>query len=161
MPSSGKKGPLIAEILAVLRAIDADIERVDELAAARLGINATDFRCLDILGRGAPITAGQLASEAGLTTGAVTALVDRLERSGYVERRNDPRDRRRVLIAPTKRAMDRVWPLFAGIVASSTAVLESFTLDELQTIQRFLEKNRTAIRSQIAHLEVSVPRTKL
>jgi DNA-binding MarR family transcriptional regulator len=152
MTSRVTKRPLIEHILQVSRAIDSDLERVDELAAARLGISSTDFRCLEVISRGEVVTAGRLASEAGLTTGAVTALVDRLERAGYVERRDDPRDRRRVLIAPTRRAMQRVWPLFAGIVAASTAVLEGFSAEQLQTIAAFLDKNRAAIRSELTKL---------
>jgi DNA-binding MarR family transcriptional regulator len=150
MSSSGKS-VLIHGIIAGLRAIDADMERVDEIAAARLGVNLTDFRCLDILSRGEPITAGQLASESGLTTGAVTALVDRLERSGYVRRKREVNDRRRVLIAPTKRAMDKVWPLFKGIVETSSAVLSQFTISELETILRFVETNRLALREQLGN----------
>ena len=151
MASSGKQS-LIGGIIAALRAIDADMERVDELAAARLGINLTDFRCLDLLSQGKPITAGELASGSGLTTGAVTALIDRLERSGYVRRARDPKDRRRVLIRPTRRAAQTVWPLFRGIVETASAVLSRFTVSELETISRFLETNRTAIREQVKDL---------
>lgn len=150
MPSRATKAATIRAILGALRAIDADMERVDEAAAQRLGVNLTDFRCLDILSRGAEISAGELAVEAGLTTGAVTALVDRLERAGYVERKRDPNDRRRVVIAPTRKASALVWPLFEGVVATSTAVLAQFSVSELATILRFLELNGRAIRT---HLE--------
>src|SRR5579872_7354595 len=102
MPSSANKAGLIREIIAGLRAIDADMDRVDRLACRKLGINETDFRCLDILSRGAQVSAGQIAIQAGLTTGAVTALLDRLESAGYVERVRDPNDRRRILVTPTK-----------------------------------------------------------
>jgi DNA-binding MarR family transcriptional regulator len=148
MSSTGKRA-IIREILGALRAIDGDIERVEELAASRLGINLTDFRCLDVLSRGEPMTAGQLAGEAGLTTGAATALIDRLERSGYVERLHDPTDRRRVLVAPTRRSVEKVWPFFEGIVTSSTEILNRFSLAELQVIARFLNANRKAVRAQL------------
>lgn len=148
MSSSGK-APLIQAIIAALRAIDADMDRVDDLASERLGVNRTDFRCLDLLSRGEPITAGQLASESGLTTGAVTALIDRLERAGYVRRARDPKDRRRVIIAPTKRAREKVWPLFEGIVETSSGILSRFTTPELEVILRFLETNRAALREQL------------
>jgi DNA-binding MarR family transcriptional regulator len=149
MPATRDKTPLITGIIAALRAIDADMDRIDEIAAARLGVNRTDFRCLDILSRGGAITAGQLAVEAGLTTGAITALVDRLERSGYVRRVRDGDDRRRVLIEPTKRSQEIVWPLFEGLVTDATAVLSRFTAAELTTILRFLETNRNALRARI------------
>jgi DNA-binding MarR family transcriptional regulator len=147
-----QKASMIRGIIAALRAIDADMERVDELAAARLGINLTDFRCLDLLSRGEPITPGQLASESGLTTGAVTALIDRLEASGYVRRARDEEDRRRVLILPTRRAAAKVWPWFRGIVETSSAVLSQFRIGELETISRFLDINRAAIRKELKRL---------
>jgi DNA-binding MarR family transcriptional regulator len=148
MSSTGKRNA-IREILDAMRAIDGDIERVEEIAASRLGINLTDFRCLDVLSRGEHLTAGQLADEAGLTTGAATALIDRLERSGYVERLRDLNDRRRVLVAPTQRSVEKVWPLFEGIVASSTEILNRFSSAELRIILRFLNENRKAIRAQL------------
>lgn len=140
---------MVARIHALLRAIDADMDRFDEAAAARLGINPTGFRCMDILSRGGAITAGKLAAEAGLTTGAVTALVDRLEKAGYVRRKRDRRDRRVVLIEATARAIDKVWPVFAGLVTESSAVLNGFRIGELETIVRFLEMSQVVIRRQL------------
>ena len=130
----------------------AHLEPHDGCAAARLGVNLTDFRCLDLLSQGKPITAGELATQSGLTTGSVTALIDRLERSGYVRRGRDPQDRRRVVILPTRLAAETVWPLFQSIVETASAVLSRFTVSELQTILRFLETNRTAIREQLKNL---------
>jgi DNA-binding MarR family transcriptional regulator len=68
--------------------------------AHRVGISATEFEAMDIISRNQPITAGQLAEECGLTTGAVTGILDRLERGKFVCRRRDPEDRRRVFIVP-------------------------------------------------------------
>jgi DNA-binding MarR family transcriptional regulator len=140
------KDEIISAILANLRAIDGDMDRLDEVAAGRLGITRTDFRCLDILSRGKAVTAGQLAFEMGLTTGAVTALLDRLEKGGYVKRRHDIKDRRRILVEPTKRATTKVWPIFRGVVAAATRTLSEFRPGELQVILRFLDENRVAIR---------------
>src|SRR5580704_16132559 len=69
-----------------------------DLVGRCLGVSATDRKCLDLLSRG-PVTAGELARFTGLTTGAVTGIIDRLEKAGYAERINDPNDRRRVLVA--------------------------------------------------------------
>ncbi|MGH2460296.1 MAG: MarR family winged helix-turn-helix transcriptional regulator, partial [Chloroflexota bacterium] len=61
-----------------------------EAIAERLGMSATEWKCLDVLGRAGPITARELAEQTGLTTGAITGLVDRLERAGYVRRVPNP-----------------------------------------------------------------------
>ncbi len=157
MPSSANKAGLIREIIAGLRAIDADMDRVDRLACRKLGINETDFRCLDILSRGAQVSAGQIAIQAGLTTGAVTALLDRLESAGYVERVRDPNDRRRILVTPTKRTMRAVWPLYEGIVTAASAVLQKFSQAELEAIARFVRANKSAVAGEVAKLEGMSP----
>src|SRR5206468_2624735 len=74
---------------------------LDEAAAEYLGINPTDGRALDVIDQHGRITAGELARELRLSTGAVTTLVDRLERAGFAHRVRDEDDRRRVLIEVT------------------------------------------------------------
>ncbi|MCI0686405.1 MAG: MarR family transcriptional regulator, partial [Sporichthyaceae bacterium] len=66
--------------------------------ADRAGINATDWECLDVLDWTGPITAGEQARQLGITSGAVTGVIDRLERGGWVRRAVDPADRRRVIV---------------------------------------------------------------
>lgn len=72
--------------------------------AHRIGLSATEFEAMDIISRYQPITAGKLAEYCGLTTGAITGIVDRLERGGFVKRERDPADRRRVFIKPIENA---------------------------------------------------------
>lgn len=143
------KSSLVNDILLALRAIDADMDRIDEQASARLGINRTDFRCLDVLSREDGVTAGHLAAETGLSTGAITAAIDRLERAGYAKRVADSADRRRVQIVPTDRAIQLVWPLFEGVVKNSTRILSDFTQRDLEAIERFVRLNREMIRAQL------------
>src|SRR5437588_10284820 len=88
------------EIRANQRATDV----VDELICQLLGINRTDARCLDILDQSGSMSAGDLAEASRLTTGAITAVIDRLERAGYARRVPDPSDRRRVLVELTPKA---------------------------------------------------------
>ena len=94
--------------------------------AQRLGLNASDLTCFGyILEAGEHLlTAGDLATRADVTTGAVTGIVNRLERAGYVTRQSDPSDRRRVRIAPVPAAVDRVTalygPYYARLTNSST-----------------------------------------
>ncbi|MEV3965688.1 MarR family transcriptional regulator [Nocardia sp. NPDC050193] len=84
--------------------------------ANRLGIAITDLSCLNLLSMDGPRTPGQLAQDIGITRGgAVTAMIDRLERAGYVARERDPADRRRVLVVITGKAAQQVSPLFAGL----------------------------------------------
>ena len=90
------------EVRANQRATDA----VDELLADIIGINRTDARCMDILDQHGSMSAGDLAEASRLTTGAITAVIDRLERAGLARRVPDPSDRRRVLVEPTDKAYE-------------------------------------------------------
>src|SRR5437763_16142420 len=89
-----------SEVRANQRATDV----VDDLICQLLGINRTDARCLDILDERGRMNAGDLAEASRLTTGAITAVIDRLERAGLARRVPDPADRRRVLVEPTPKA---------------------------------------------------------
>jgi len=99
--SSEQRAALQAMIEAQ-RSAQVASDQMDEAFAALLGVNRTDMRCLDIAHRRGQVTAGDLAREAGLTSGAVTALLDRMERAGYLRRQPDPLDRRKVQVVPTE-----------------------------------------------------------
>jgi DNA-binding MarR family transcriptional regulator len=148
--SRDSKRALIRRIQTAMRSADANMDRIEEVAAQRLGLHRTDFRCLDILSRGTALTAGQLAKAAGLSTPAVTALPDRLEQAGYVRRVRDTADRRRVIVEVTKSAVAEVWPIFKGLIDESSAMLEAFRLDDLQTIARFTDLNEALIAAHAA-----------
>src|SRR5437763_7256662 len=94
---------LLQELIDGTRAGQRAADRVDDAATRLMGVNRTDGRCLDILEQRGRMGAGELAAEARLTSGAVTAVIDRLERVGYARRVPDPDDRRRVLVEPTEK----------------------------------------------------------
>lgn len=110
----------------------------DDCMSRFMGINRTDARCLDIIDRHDRVTAGQLASESGLTTGAVTVAVDRLEAVGYVQRMRDPADRRRVWIAKTEIANEIGARLFAHFQHMTPVLLSRYTADQIAAIIEFL-----------------------
>ena len=89
---SREKLQALDRLIAAIRVSQNASDVMDEAFGALLGINRTDGRCLDIVQRLGQITAGELAHESGLTTGAVTAVIDRLEQAGYLQAR--PRSRR-------------------------------------------------------------------
>jgi DNA-binding MarR family transcriptional regulator len=112
------RGRLETELLEALRDNQIATQQMDETAGLALGVtNRNDGRCLDIIDQRGRISAGELAVEAGLTTGAITAVLDRLEGLGWVRRIADPDDRRRVLVEVTEQereaAMRLYWPLGA------------------------------------------------
>jgi DNA-binding MarR family transcriptional regulator len=101
---SEERERLQAELSDEVRANQRATDVVDELVCQLMGVNRTDSRCLDILDQHGSMSAGDLAEASRLTTGAITAVIDRLERAGYARRVPDPSDRRRVLVELTPKA---------------------------------------------------------
>ena len=147
------KDALIDELIHEFRASGNQDDAFDTVAAERLGVSDTDLRCLNIIENARGITAGELASRAGLTAGAVTGVIDRLESHGYARRLPDPADRRRVRVEVTQafyRAAERIWgPMAADWHA---ALSERFTSDELQLIIAFLRSSSELGRRHLDRL---------
>jgi DNA-binding MarR family transcriptional regulator len=118
--------------------------------ASRLGLNVTDTRCFELMSRYAqgPLTAGDIARHAGLTTGAVTGILDRLEKAGLVERFRDASDRRKVFVRPCMEAMQRVGRLYEGLASASLQHASRYSTKELELIQDYLEGSLRVLREQ-------------
>jgi DNA-binding MarR family transcriptional regulator len=109
----------------------------DHTVAALLGINQTDFRCVDIIQRSGRITAGDLARDSGLTTGAVTAVIDRLERAGYARRVADPSDRRRVLVEITPELLKKTEEYYGPLAVAAYEAFDGYTDEQLELVRDF------------------------
>jgi DNA-binding MarR family transcriptional regulator len=136
---------LIHEVGLEIRMQQNAVDEVDEAAAEYLGVNLTDERCMDILERRAALTAGELAAETGLTSGAITAVLDRLERVGYVRRLRDDSDRRRVRVEITDEARRLIWDVYGPIAREGGVVLEACTDEQLIFLRDFLRAGRRSL----------------
>jgi len=121
-----------------IRANQAATDLFDETLCHFLGINRTDGRCLDIVDRFGKVSAGQLAIESGLSTGAVTAVIDRLEAAGYLRRVRDAVDRRKVWVETTETVREITRQVFSYYMSMGGAIEAQFTPVELDAIMRFL-----------------------
>lgn len=133
-----------------------DTSAFDELAAERLGLNTTDLRCLDAVIGEPGITPSRLAELTGFTSGAITGVVDRLERSGYVRRRPDPRDRRSIAIEPVRERVGDVSDVLAPLTTAIDGVLGSTTQAERDVLARLLGETRRAIEVETDRLRAAV-----
>ncbi len=133
---------LLWQLADAVRANQRATDVVDDLAVQLLGVNRTDGRCLDILDQQGRMSAGELAHQAGLTSGAVTAVIDRLARAGYVERIADPGDRRRVLVEVTPKLRDASTELFGGLEQLWRPLSERFSDDDLRLLIEFHHQGR-------------------
>jgi DNA-binding MarR family transcriptional regulator len=98
-----------------------------------LGLHITDHKCLDLIYHFEAMPAGRLTELTGLTTGAVTGIIDRLEEAGYVRRTNDPKDRRRTIVEPTrnKKLEKKIEVLFIPLRDRMHKLLSSYSDSEL------------------------------
>ena len=133
------KNELIDELIREFRVSGNQDDAFDSLAAGRLGVSEADLRCLNIIENSGGLSAGELATQAGLTAGAVTGVIDRLERVGYARRVPDPADRRRVTVEVTPafyKAAERI----SGPVAAEwhSSLSGRFTIEELERVAAFL-----------------------
>lgn len=131
----------VARIGNLVRRMGAQSVIVSQTVAARFGLNTTDLEGLDLIQLQGQVSAGQLATATGLTSGAVTALIDRLERAGYVERIDDPADRRRVLVRIREGAIVEIAKVYAPMQKRMFALWSQYSADELTAIEDFLTRS--------------------
>lgn len=146
-----------------LGALDREARRLGSLStllnravAEFAGLHHTDWECLDVLDWSGPVSAGVLAEKLGLTTGAVTGVLDRLEQGGWVRRERDPDDRRRVIVTPVwERAADLA-PAFSPLAERIGAVFAGLSERDVRTVTRVLRQFNEALEdatTQIRSLE--------
>jgi DNA-binding MarR family transcriptional regulator len=121
----------------------------DEGLAKKLKLSRTDMRCLNLIGSQGPLTAGQLAVESGLTTGAVTFILDRLEEGGMVVRRRDTEDRRRVWVEIVPEAQERLQGLQQPAAEEMRQVAQRFKAEELAVVRDFMRQAKEVFQRQV------------
>ena len=148
--SREKKQLLVDELVRMARAHEAANDAFDEVAREKLGINRTDLRCLNIIENSGPMTAGRLAELSGLTTAAVTSVLDRLERVGYARRVRDQPDRRQVMVEVTPLLAERATPIWGPLGEEARSTLSRMSAEELQALIDFY---RLGIELNERHIE--------
>jgi DNA-binding MarR family transcriptional regulator len=136
-----------------MRETSAQSVLFSQAVADRAGMNPTDLESLDMLARHGPMTAGRLAELTGLTTGAITGLVDRLERRGYARREPHPTDRRSVIVRPLIENAERdLGPAYVTMGEAMNDLMSRYDDADLATILDFMTRAATITAEQIARL---------
>jgi DNA-binding MarR family transcriptional regulator len=122
--------------------------------ADRMGVSVADNKCLSILLQFGPMTAGELAQRIGLTTGAVTGVIDRLERARFAHRTADPKDRRRVVVEPalTRKREQELSELFGPMGSRVLELTAGYSEKDQATIGEFLTKACTILEEETVRL---------
>src|SRR5882762_8497313 len=124
-----------------------------QTVASRVGISSSDLECLDFLNLEGRVTAGRLAEVTGLTTGAITGVVDRLEQAGLVRRERDASDRRKVFIAIIPENVAKVGKFYEHMQRAMLKEWDSFTDAELKLLLRFMTQGYTTMLAAIEELK--------
>lgn len=123
-----------------------------QTAAAKYGLGITDMKTLSALQQEGSMTAGQLAKRLSLTTGAVTNVIDRLERQGFVQRQPDPGDRRKVIVTINDEKLATGDNVYLSMGEAFSKLLEAYSTEQLEFLVRFYEASIELTKREIAKL---------
>jgi DNA-binding MarR family transcriptional regulator len=155
---SSRKRQLFEQLLLEIRASQNATDRFDQAVADTIGLNRTDMRCLDILDRQGRLTAGQLAEQTGLTSGAVTTVIDRLEAAGHASRVRDTADRRRIYVELTDEARQKAGAFYAEHAELGESLYKRYTEEQITFLLEFVKGSREFNDRKAAELEAQLER---
>lgn len=149
-----KRAQLVQAVGTAGRDLSAHTVMFHSAVAHKLGLGPTDHKAFDFILRHGPVTAGQLAEITGVTTGAVTGMIDRLEKAGYVERVRGAQDRRKVLVRSSLGAARerKCCKLFDSLGEGVCKVARTYSERELAVILDFLEKSAALLHAETRKL---------
>ena len=128
-------------------------DRFDQAVADAVGLNRTDMSCIDVIDREGPVTAGRLAEATGLTSGAMTTALDRLERAGWARRFRDESDRRRVLVELTPKAGSEISSFYGEHAALAQQLFDRYTAEQFELLLEFVRGSREFNERQALRVE--------
>lgn len=132
---------LVAQVGIAVRKMGAQSVITSKTVADRFGLNLTDLEVLDLIFLREQASAGELAEATGLSSGSVTALIDRLESAGYIERFDDPDDRRRVLVRVCHEAIEPIKATYMAMQKRMFALWSTFEPRDLKVIADFITRS--------------------
>lgn len=149
-----ERSDVIVAIINKRRQMSTETIMFHQAVADTLGLHITDHKCLDLIRYYGAMPAGRLAELTGLTTGAITGVIDRLEQAGYVRRAKDPKDRRQIIVEPSRNKMleRKLEDIFSPLHESMRSDLSSYSDSELSFLLDVLTKNLDLLHQELMKL---------
>lgn len=144
-PSAGSRRPLAQAVVSELRAVSTAQDRLRQYAGQRFGLNHTDLRALDYIGQAGTISPTELAAALGMSTGATSAVLDRLEAASYAIRQPDPVHRRRTQVRMSPRAQQLSAEIFAPIQRGTVEQAAAYPDEILVAVTGLLAAHRALL----------------
>jgi DNA-binding MarR family transcriptional regulator len=148
-PATEPQSDPVTRVVAELRALSTVQDRLDQYAALRFGLNRTDLRALDLIGQAGTTSPTALAAQLGMSTGATSTVLDRLEAAGYARRAPDPDHRRRTLVRMTAAAEKLSGEIFEPVIRATAAHAAGHTDRQLRDIAAFLANHRHTLEQYL------------
>jgi len=139
MTSEKNKEKLVYDLMIGVRKLTRSSLMLQYAIAEKMKLNATDAECIDFLMDMGPSTAGDLAKATRLTTGAITNVIDRLERAGFVKREMDPKDRRKIIISFIPKKNEKSKRYYDEMAADVYKLLSGYNESKLRSILQYSE----------------------
>ncbi|HVT70421.1 MAG TPA: MarR family transcriptional regulator [Trebonia sp.] len=152
-PEDEGRRHLAEAVMMELRALSTTQDRLDQYAAHRFGVNRTDLRALDLIGQAGAISPTALADALGMSTGATSAVLDRLEAAGYASREPDPDHRRRTLVRQTPRAEKLGELIFEPVIRGTLSQAAAYPDAALASIAEFLSAHRDLLNDYLTAVD--------
>jgi DNA-binding MarR family transcriptional regulator len=150
---SSKRKQLEEELNKQMRFVSANSVMFSQALADTAKMHSTDMECLDYLLLHGSLTAGELSKLTGLTTGAITAMIDRLEKAGYAKRQHDKDDRRKIIVVANEKKINKeLAPISQSMGMALYKLTQTLTEKELETILKFMTKANDFASEEIAKL---------
>jgi DNA-binding MarR family transcriptional regulator len=138
--AKNEKRELVMQVIRSAREYSIGMVSFHQAVGRILGLNVTDMKCLDVMTMKGSATPSQLAEHTGLSSGATTAMIDRLEKAGLVERHPHPKDRRGTVLLLTKQAMQKLPLLFESLGNAMLALISGYSQKELAVLADFFAR---------------------
>jgi DNA-binding MarR family transcriptional regulator len=151
--ASAERQRLENDFVLAMRRAGSVMQLLGQVSAERIGINATDLNCLNIVALTGPMTAGDLAKATGLTTASITGVLDRLEEGDFIQRERDPRDRRRVIVnLKAGPGLHEIPRTFGPLIKAWRGTASRYSDDDLRLILEFQRQVEQIMRDQLTRL---------